>query len=147
MDFPVTVINQAQYNSIPVKDSTVTGPYPQFIYFDRAYPIGKLYIWPVLQNDVELHLCTEKQLSGFAGLTTALSMPPGYEEFFTYNLAVRIAPSYGVSASADVKQIAIESKRNLKRTNATNDVMDLPASLPGMNSGTSYWSFYSGGQQ
>lgn len=145
VDFPLEVINQAQYNSIPVKDSTVTGPYPQLLYYDRAYPTGKLYIWPVLDSAVELHLCTQKQLASFAGLTTAVTLPPGYEEMLTFNLACRLAPSYGVTASADVKQYAGESRRNLKRANATNDVMSLPANLPGMNSGVGYWSFYRGG--
>ncbi len=144
VDFALEVINQAQYNSISVKGNTVTGPYPQLLYFDRDYPVGKIYIWPVLTSAVELHLATNKQLSSFAGLTTSVILPPGYEEMLTFNLALRMAPSYSVSPSPEVKQFAMESKRNLKRVNATNDVMDLPASLPGMSNGTSYWSFYTG---
>lgn len=145
VDFSLEVINQAQYNSIPVKDSTVTGPYPQVLYYDRAYPVGKLYIWPVLTNSVELHLCSQKQLASFANLTTALTLPPGYEEMLTYNLACRLASAIGEEPPPSVKQFAMESKRNLKRANATNDVMDLPMDLPGMSGSRSYWNFYRGG--
>lgn len=144
VDFDVAIINNAEYSGIPVK--SVTGPYPQVIYYDRAYPLGTLYFWPVPVNSLSLHLSTWKPLHSFPGLTTALSLPPGYEEMLTFNLAVRLAPSFGVNASQEVRQIASESKRNLKRVNGQDEVMSLPRNLPGMSNGAlGYWDFYRGG--
>ena len=142
VDFPIAIINNDEYSAITVK--SVTGPYPQVIYYDRAYPVGTLYFWPVPSASLSLHLSTWKQLSSFAALATTLSLPPGYEEMLTFNLAIRLAPSFGVSASQEVRQIASESKRNLKRVNGQDQVMGLPLSLPGMGSPWSYWSIYRG---
>lgn len=142
VDFPLQVVNQAQYNSIVVK--SITGPYPQVVYYDRSYPLGRLYFWPVPVSSVSLHLGTWKPLTDFTALTTDMALPPGYEEMLTFNLAMRLAPSYGVTPSAEVKQFAVESKRNIKRSNNQNAVLDLPATLPGMYQGGNWLSFYQG---
>ena len=42
---------------------------------------------------------------------------PGYERALKLCLAIEIAPEYQISAGADVVQLAIAAKANLKRTN------------------------------
>ncbi len=142
VDFSLAIINNDEYSSIPVK--TVTGPYPQYLYYDRNYPLGKLYFWPVPIAALELHLSTWKPLTNVTALTTTIQLPPGYARLLTFNLAVEIAPQFGVEALPSVQKIAAKSKENLRRVNAQNDVMSLPSGMPGMSQPWSYYSIYRG---
>ena len=58
------------------------------------------------------------QLTQFANLTTALSLPPGYERAIVTNLAVKIAPYFSDAIVSPA--VAIEASQTLgdiKRTN------------------------------
>jgi hypothetical protein len=70
-----------------------------------------------------------EKLTEVANLSTVLYYPPGYLRAFTYNLAMEIAPEFGVEPSPQVKRIAMTSKRDLKRINNPDDVMALPYAL------------------
>ncbi len=142
VDFGLQIINNDQYSGIPVKN--VTGPYPQYLYYERAYPLGKIYFWPILIASLELHLSTWKPLTDATGLTTSVVLPPGYERALRYALAIEIAPEFGVEPSPSVVRIASKAKENLRRVNGQNDVMSLPDSLPGLGSRWSYYSIYRG---
>jgi hypothetical protein len=67
-----------------------------------------------------------QELTQPALLSTELFFPPGYMRAFAYNLAMEMAPEFGVEPSPQVQRIAMTSKRNLKRINNPYDVMSLP---------------------
>ena len=70
-----------------------------------------------------------EELTQPANLATVLAFPPGYLRAFTYNLAMEIAPEFGVEPSPQVTRIAMTSKRNLKRINNPDDVMSMPYAI------------------
>jgi hypothetical protein len=78
---------------------------------------------------LEWHFISVQELSNPAVLTTNLTFPPGYLRAFVYNLAMEIAPEFGVEPSPQVTRIAMTSKRNLKRINNPDDIMSMPYSL------------------
>ena len=86
-------------------------------------------IYPKPTRALEWHFISVEELTQAATLATALAFPPGYLRAFRYNLACEIAPEFGVEPSAQVKRIAMVSKRNLKRINNPDDIMGLPYSL------------------
>jgi hypothetical protein len=88
-----------------------------------------MYIYPKPTRDLEWHFISVEELSNPATLTTALAFPPGYLRAFVYNLAMEIAPEFGVEPSPQVTRIAMTSKRNLKRINNPDDIMSMPYSL------------------
>ena len=127
VSFGIKLINQQQYNGIAVK--TVTSTYPQVLWVNMTYPDIEMYIYPVPTRLLEWHVVSVEELSQPATLSTILTFPPGYLRAFTYNLAMEIAPEFGVEPSPQVQRIAMTSKRNLKRINNPDDIMSLPYSL------------------
>ncbi len=106
VSYGIKFINQQQYDGIAVK--TVTSTYPQVC-------------WG--------HIISIEELTQPATLDTELHFPPGYMRAFTYNLAMEIAPEFGVEPSQQVQRIAMTSKRNLKRITNPDDVMSLPYAI------------------
>ena len=127
VSFGIKFINQQQYDGIAVK--TVTSTYPQVMWINMEYPNIQMTIYPKPTRELEWHFISVQELDQPATLATELSFPPGYLRAFTYNLAMEIAPEFGVEPSPQVKRIAMTSKRNLKRINNTDDVMSMPYSL------------------
>jgi len=127
VSFGVKFINQQQYNGIAVK--TVTSTYPQVIFVNNTFPDIDMYVYPRPTRDLEWHFVSVQKLDNPAGLATILYFPPGYLRAFTYNLAMEIAPEFGIEPSPQVQRIAMTSKRNLKRINNPDDVMSLPYAI------------------
>ena len=127
VSFGIKFINQQQYNGIAVK--TVTSTYPQVIFVNMGFPDVTMSIYPRPTRDLEWHFISVQKLDEPATLVTDLLFPPGYLRAFTYNLAMEIAPEYGVEPSPQVQRIAMTSKRNLKRINNPDDVMSMPYAI------------------
>jgi hypothetical protein len=127
VSYGIKLINQQQYDGIAVK--TVTSTYPQVMFVNMTYPNITMTIYPKPTRVLEWHIVSVEKLSEPATLATVLAFPPGYLRAFTYNLAMEIAPEFGVEPSDQVKRIAMTSKRNLKRINNPDDVMSMPYAI------------------
>jgi len=127
VSYGIKLINQQQYDGIAVK--TVTSTYPQVMFVNMTYPNITMTIYPKPTRVLEWHIVSVEKLSEPATLATVLAFPPGYLRAFTYNLAMEIAPEFGVEPSEQVKRIAMTSKRNLKRINNPDDVMSMPYAI------------------
>ena len=127
VSFGIKFINQQQYNGIAVK--TVTSTYPQVCFVNMGFPNVTLSIYPRPTRDLEWHFVSVQILAEAASLSTDLFFPPGYMRAFAYNLAMEIAPEFGVEPSPQVSRIAMTSKRNLKRINNPDDVMSMPYAI------------------
>ena len=127
VSFGIKFINQQQYDGIAVK--TVTSTYPQVMWINMEFPNISMSVYPKPTRDLEWHFISVQELAQPAELSTVLYFPPGYLRAFTYNLAMEIAPEFGVEPSPQVSRIAMTSKRDLKRINNPDDVMSMPYSL------------------
>jgi hypothetical protein len=127
VSYGIKMINQQQYNGIAVK--TVTSTYPQVMWVNMTFPNIEMYVYPRPTQNLEFHFVSVQKLTEVTDLSTVLYYPPGYLRAFTYNLAMEIAPEFGVEPSPQVKRIAMTSKRDLKRINNPDDVMAVPYAL------------------
>lgn len=124
VSYGIKFINQQQYDGIAVK--TVTSTYPQVIWVNMEYPDATMTIYPVPTRDLEWHFVSVDELTRPALLADTLAFPPGYLRAFRYNLACELAAEFGVEPPPTVQTIAMASKRNLKRINNPDDIMQLP---------------------
>ena len=130
VSYTPTLINQAQYNSIPVKTTQSTIVDVLFAQTVVTTDITlEIYAYPVPSQDLAFHFISVRPLEQVTDPTTALVIPPGYLRAFTYNLALELAPEFGVEPSKDIRRIASASKQNIKRINNPNGVLSMPASL------------------
>ena len=127
VSFGVKFINQQQYNGIAVK--TVSSTYPQVLWVNMGFPDVTLTIYPRPTRDLEWHFVSVQELDKAADLSTVMYYPPGYLRAFTYNLAMEIAPEFGVEPSPQVQRVAMVSKRDLKRINNPDVVMSMPYAI------------------
>jgi hypothetical protein len=139
VSYGVRFLNQEQYNGIALK--TVTSTYPQVMWINTDFPNIGMYLYPVPTVSLEWHFVSVHELEQPAVLATDLSFPPGYLRAFRYNLALELAPEFGVEPSPQVKRIAMTSKRNLKRINKAEDIMSMPSAII---SGHNKYNIYSG---
>jgi len=127
VSYGIKFINQQQYDGIAVK--TVTSTFPQVIFVNNTFPDIDMYVYPKPTQALTWHFISVEELTQPATLATNLTFPPGYLRAFTYNLAMEIAPEFGVEPSPQVQRIAMTSKRNLKRINNPDDVMSRPDAI------------------
>ena len=129
VSYGIKILNQQQYDGIAVK--TVTSTYPQVIWINMDMPNISIFQYPVATIALEWHFISVTELTQPAGLTTTLTVPPGYARAFKYNMAVEIAAEFGVEPPPTVARIAMASKRVLKRINNPGDIMSMPYSIVG----------------
>ena len=127
VSYGIKIINQQQYDGIAVK--TVTSTFPQVIWLNMNYPDIEMYIYPRPTRALTWHFISVDELTQPATLATVLHFPPGYLRAFRYNLACEMAPEFGTEPSAQVRRLAMSSKRNIKRINNPDDIMSMPYSL------------------
>jgi hypothetical protein len=119
IDFPVKVINLAQYYPIGLKQ--LPGAWARTLYYQPTMPLGTLEFWP-LSAQGEIHIFADTQLVLFNTVNDNVVLPPGYNMALRWNLAELLMPSYGrndAAIMAKVEKFAASSKRWVKRTNAT----------------------------
>lgn len=133
IDYPLTVIDYDQYNSISLK--TVNGDYPDVIYYDGNSPTAKVFVWPVPSLN-EYHLQVANQFTRFSALDDSVQFPQGYAKYLMYALAVELAAPYSKAVPPSVMGLHVNMTRALKRSNSKTPTLNID--LFG-NSGNDNW--------
>lgn len=101
IDTPVTqMLGRRDYFMLPNKSSTGT---PVQAYYDPQTTTGKLYIWPAPSTvDDHMRFTYSRPLQDFDSLTDNPDFPTEWLKALRYNLAVDIAPEYGLRPFPEV---------------------------------------------
>lgn len=91
--------------------------YPAALYCDYNDPLATIYFVPIPDAVYQIELYMWQLNAALASLSTTISVPPGYEEFWQYNLAERIAATLEVEIPAKVTELARQSRANIMRMN------------------------------
>lgn len=115
-NYQVNIIrNRSTYDAITTK--TATSTYPDYLFYDPAYPLGVLNVYPVPDVALTLKLNSWQTLQSFASLTTDLSLPPGYRWMIEHNLAVALEAVFSFPAPPHVVSEAKSSRSDIMRVN------------------------------
>lgn len=116
VDLPVTILTDAQYAAISVKNTPTTFAFA--LYDDGNYPLRTISLWPVPTTNTPITLWLMQPLLGYTSIDDEVSYPPGYYEAFQYNLALRLAIQFGKTVPELVMSLAVTSKATIARLNA-----------------------------
>lgn len=126
IDYQIAVIDRVQYSQIVLKRTGSS--YPSAVFYDRAYPFGTLFFWPLPAGAYQLHLPLWLQLSEFSDIETDIQLAPGYRRALEYSLAEELAPGLA-DVPVSVMKTGIRARANVKRVNRETPVLDVPIDL------------------
>lgn len=116
VDIPMQSLTYEQYSAISVKNTASTFGFA--FYNDSNYPISNLTFFPIPAAGNQISLWLRQPLLNFDNIDEPVSYPPGYERFFRFNLAIELAPEFGVTPSEFVTDNATSSRLTLEQTNS-----------------------------
>ncbi len=138
IDYPLDILTDSQYAAEPNK--TLQASMPTGIYYDPAYPDGRVYVVPVPDAALTITLVHDEAFTALASVSTSLSFPPGYERALRYALAVELAPEFGKTPSPIVMRNADEAMGLIKARNIQPAFASFDTTLTG-GGGCSYADF------
>ncbi len=97
-DRKMKIVPREDYMNIPQK--SLTGQ-PIILYYSPQSTTGLVYLWPTpASGNGQIMVTYLREINDVDTATTAFDFPEEWLECITYNLAVRIAPAYGINLSA-----------------------------------------------
>ena len=112
IDYNVKVIDYADYQKIGLK--TVSGTIPDFVALKPDNPLSTIYLYPIPTTGT----LTLENIRPATDLTLVdeLPYPPEWIRALKFNLAVEIAPEYGLTVAPELAVLAQESKAIVMRS-------------------------------
>lgn len=144
--FPLMLANDEQYASIVLRG--MTNQWPTVLYDDGDFPLRKIAVWPVPQATNAVELWLWEPLVRYEDLDNELNLPPGYERYLRFKLALELAAEFGKEVPASVTQGAAEAERLVKKLNQKIPVQTLSNAARQISKQGRTWTIidtYSGG--
>lgn len=127
IDYPLQILpSREDYALIQLKS---LASFPQWAWFDAAYPLGQLFVYPVITSQFSIYIGYPALLQSVSSLTDAINMPPEYIGALLYNLAVVLAGAYQLTPNPFVLGEARATLETLRTANAQVPRMTMPRGL------------------
>jgi hypothetical protein len=127
VDYRISMIDAREdYARISLK---TLSSFPEWAFYDSAYPLGNLFLYPVPNSSYELHIVTMETLPQFATAATVVNLPPPYMAAIRYNLAIYLAPTYQLEPTPSLVRLAMNAKRVIRRMNNQIPQLTMPRGL------------------
>ena len=135
VDYPLEILrSQEDYNRIGLK---TLNAFPRYAFYDQAYPLGNLFVWPVPNNTYTIFISTITQIQSFATPADTIVMPPEYFAALMWNLVLELYPFYGLPVNPVVVGKAEASLRIIEEANVQIPQLVMPPALKN-NRGATY---------
>lgn len=113
-DYLLDIISLEEYDGFALK---TTSARPNKLLYLPENPLGKIKLYPTPSAAESLIIDSWKTLAQIALVTDSFVLPPEYVRAITYNLAVEIAPEYGVVKNELIRQAEM-AKKAIKSVNS-----------------------------
>jgi hypothetical protein len=143
VDYPLQVLRAKEdYDRISIK---TLNAFPEYVFYDSAYPVGNVFVWPVPNNQYQIFLTVMTQLQSFQNLSEVIVMPNEYLDAMQWNLADRITAMYGLPQNPQILAYAKASMLAIKEVNSQIPLLHMPVALRGKSGAYNiYGDFYVG---
>jgi hypothetical protein len=131
-DSRMAILGAVEWSHVIAKSITTQIPY--YVYYDAQYPLANLYVYPVPTASNTIVLNFYASLNADMTLDTVESLPPAYRSALYWNLAVALAPSYGLEPSPTVLQQATASVLAIQQSNFLPERMEFDLDSYGLYS-------------
>lgn len=126
-DYLLTIYEAREdYNKITLKS---LNSMPYIAFYDSAFPLGNLYVWPIPSNQYEIHISVKETLTQFANTASQMNFPPEYLSALRWNLAARIRPNYQLPPDPTVTAMAKNALNTLRKANTQIARLQIPSEL------------------
>ena len=104
---------------------------PQQYYYQTSLTtgLGSLFIWPQPTQQLTLYLYSPQAVGVPASLDDDLIGPPGYQDAFMYQLAMRLLTPFGRPTPEALPGLARDAFANMKRPNVKPGLLGVDAAL------------------
>lgn len=131
IDYPLELLQSMEdYNQIALKELV---SFPGKVFYDPSWPLGTLYVWPVMAANIYATGITVKDVlpSSFPTANTIFNIPFSYYSAMLYNLALRLRPKYGLKSMPGdpLPGLAKSSLAALRGANTAIARLQIPADL------------------
>lgn len=135
-DYDLGLATDEAFANIPYK--AVISGIPDFLNYTNDYPLGTIKLYP-LPNGGTIYILSEKPLTGFAALSTDISLPPGWNRMLKHLLAVELQPTYGQEVNQTLVALAEDAVKKVKTAIAKSKTMDATLNVGGSDNIYTGW--------
>lgn len=129
-DFPLRLIHSWEdYSRITLKQLQA-GP-AWALFYDSGYPLGKLYPYPLMGGQYELHVQVKDQLVSIASATDTVVLPPEYEQAIYATQVNATRRAYRLPADPQFLRLETVSLETLRSSNFQIPTLNMPRAVQG----------------
>jgi hypothetical protein len=133
VDYPMYVVQaREEYNRIVLKGMT---GWPRAVWYDSAYPLGNVYVWPVPTSAYEIHLALKVGIAQITDPTQPLLLPDEYSDALLWTLAARLRPMYQMPPDPTITAAMRAALNTIRVANTQIPAARMPAALASRNRG------------
>jgi hypothetical protein len=138
IEVPIGMMDEDAFSSLSIKGLPSALPTQSFYQTNLTDAHGTLFLWPQPQS-LSIVLYTPQAVGVPASLDSILQGPPGYQDAFLYQLALRFCSPFGVQIPPLLPRMASAAFENMKKPNVDPGAMSVdPALVPGLGAGWNY---------
>lgn len=128
IDYPLEILQSWEdYVNIALKSLQ---SFPEFIFYDSAYPTARIFPWPVPQPTIyAVHILTKVVLSELTSLASNIVFPPEYYAALHTNLAVVLRDAYDLPPKPVLVARAKVALNTMRKANTQIGRLGMPPGL------------------